>query len=100
VGHAASSVESLGVGGFVFLFAFIRSLSRRLVRHSSGNKGRRRKALRRRIHSRFVFLQLLLPGVDDGAAHVAGFQGFVHEVIEMGGVFPGFSAAFFDQFGA
>jgi hypothetical protein len=37
-------------------------------------------------------------GVDDGAAHVAGFDGVVHEVVEIGGVFPGLNAAFFDQF--
>jgi hypothetical protein len=44
---------------------FICGLSRRLVRHSSGNKGRRRKALRRRIalsflrvHSRLLFASI------------------------------------------
>ena len=45
-----------------------------------------------RVHSRLLLLR-----IDDGATHVAGFQSFVHEVIEMGGVFPGFSAAFFDE---
>ena len=39
-------------------------------------------------------------GVDDGAAHVAGFYGVVHEVVEIGGIFPGLKAAFFDQFRA
>jgi hypothetical protein len=39
-------------------------------------------------------------GVDDGAAHVAGFYGLMHEVVEIGGVFPGLKTAFFDQFGA
>jgi hypothetical protein len=39
-------------------------------------------------------------GVDNGAAHVAGFYGLMHEVVEIGGVFPGLKAAFFDQFRA
>jgi hypothetical protein len=38
--------------------------------------------------------------VDDGAAHVAGFDGLMHEVVEIGGVFPGLNAAFFNEFSA
>jgi hypothetical protein len=37
-------------------------------------------------------------GIHDGAAHVAGFYGVVHEVVKIGGVFPSLNAAFFDQF--
>ena len=36
-------------------------------------------------------------GVNNGSAHVAGLYGFVHQVVEMCGVFPGLDATFFDQ---